>query len=148
MALTIEQREREGLLILALAGNLTMGPEDAAFRTTVPSYIAAGRINIILDCSRLGNIDSAGVGALFSFHVAVQRAGGRIVLLNMAQTQMHLLVSARLRVFFDVFLDEQDAVNSFFLERALNRWDVLEFVREQNVRRGDGAGGTTNGDSP
>jgi len=118
MALAIDQREREGILILALVGSLTMGREDTAFRTAVQSYIAAGRINIILDCSRLGNIDSAGVGALVFFHVALRLAGGRVVLLNMAQTQMDLLVSAKLRVLFDVFLDQQDVVNSFFPDRA------------------------------
>ena len=63
MALAIDQREREGILILALVGSLTMGRENTAFRTAVQSYIAAGRINIILDCSRLGNIDSAGMWA-------------------------------------------------------------------------------------
>ena len=148
MALAIDQREREGILILALVGSLTMGRENTAFRTAVQSYIAAGRINIILDCSRLGNIDSAGVGALVFFHVALRLACGRVVLLNMAQTQMDLLVSAKLRVLFDVFLDQQDAVISFFPDRALNRWDVLEFAREQNAQPDTGAGETTHAGSP
>ena len=32
---------------------------------------------------------------------------------------------------FEVFVDEQDAVNSFFPGRAVRRYDVLDWVQEQ-----------------
>jgi anti-sigma B factor antagonist len=32
---------------------------------------------------------------------------------------------------FEVFADEQDAVDSFFSDRAVRRYDILEFVRKQ-----------------
>lgn len=57
MGLVIYQRQYQSILILALAVNLTMGPEDAALRTAVESYIVARRINIVLDCTRLGSCE-------------------------------------------------------------------------------------------
>lgn len=77
MALQIEQRDRQDILILALIGHLTMGPEDAEFRTVVQNCIANGKINIMLDCSRLGKIDTVGLGSLVYCQIKARRAGGR-----------------------------------------------------------------------
>jgi anti-sigma B factor antagonist len=32
---------------------------------------------------------------------------------------------------FELFNDEQDAVNSFFPDRAIKHFDILSFVKEQ-----------------
>ncbi|HVP00287.1 MAG TPA: STAS domain-containing protein [Bryobacteraceae bacterium] len=145
MALAIDQREREDILILALAGRLTMGPEDAEFRIVVQSCIAANKTKIILDCSRLENIDSVCLGTLVLFRAKL-RAGGRVVLVNIARTNMELSVLAKLDVLFEVFADEHDAVSSFFPDRAVRHWDVLKFAQEQNGQQDVGVGGTTHDD--
>jgi anti-sigma B factor antagonist len=132
MTLAIEQQDREGIQILALVGHLTVGPEDIAFRTVLDNCIAAGKIKIILDFGRLANIDGVGLGTLVFYHETLQRAGGKVVLMNLARTHMELLVSAKLEVLFEVYGDQLDAVNSFFPERAVRHFDILEFVEEQN----------------
>jgi anti-sigma B factor antagonist len=43
---------------------------------------------------------------------------------------MELLVLTKLDTIFDVFEDEQDAVNSFFPGREIKRFDILAFVRK------------------
>jgi hypothetical protein len=35
-------------------------------------------------------------------------------------------------VILDAFTDPQEAVNSFFPDRAIQRFDILQFVQEQN----------------
>jgi anti-anti-sigma regulatory factor len=75
MGLTIEQREREGILILDLVGRLTLGPEDVAFRTAIQARLAAGQTKIALNCQRLGLTDSAGLGSLIFRHAKLRRAG-------------------------------------------------------------------------
>jgi anti-sigma B factor antagonist len=132
MPLAIEQREREGILILALAGHLTIGPEDVEFRNFLDLCIATNKINIVLDCRRLGNIDSVGLGTLVYYQIKLQRAGGKFVFLNLAGTHMELLVRAKLDAVFEVFDDEQEAVNSFFPDRVAKHFDILEFVEELN----------------
>jgi len=132
MSLTIEKRQREGILILTLVGQLAMGRDDEVFRAVVQSCIAARNVRIILECSRLRNIDSAGLDTLVFFQTELGRAAGKIVLLNMTRTHTELFLLAKLDVLFEVFTDEQSAINSFFPERALLHWDVLTFVEAQS----------------
>ena len=40
-----------------------------------------------------------------------------------------MLVQARLAAVFEVFQDDQNAINSFFPDREVQRYDILEFVR-------------------
>jgi anti-sigma B factor antagonist len=35
---------------------------------------------------------------------------------------------------FEIFGDEQDAVNSFFPEREIKRFDILSFVQQERER--------------
>ena len=132
MALTVDKRETESILILALVGELTMGPGDIAFRRAVGSSIAAGKVNVIVDCSRLDDIDSVGVGTLVVYQIRLSNAGGKMVLLNVSRVQMQLLTLAKLESIFEVFTNERDAVSSFFPDRDVKHYDILEFVEEQN----------------
>jgi len=86
MAINFEQREREGILMLTLSGRLTMGPEDVAFQNLINFLISAGKIKVVLDWSVLETIDSVGLGTLVSYQLKLRRAGGNLVLLNMART--------------------------------------------------------------
>ena len=52
--------------------------------------------------------------------------------MNLSRTHTELLVSAKLEVLSESYGDERDAVNSFFPERAVRHFDILEFVEEQN----------------
>jgi anti-sigma B factor antagonist len=44
------------------------------------------------------------------------------------------MVLAKLDTALEVFTDEQDAVNSFFPDRAVRHYDILEWVQEQEKR--------------
>jgi anti-sigma B factor antagonist len=46
------------------------------------------------------------------------------------------MVLAKVDTVFEVFTDEQDAINSFFPDRAVRHYDILEFVRESEKRPG------------
>jgi anti-sigma B factor antagonist len=59
------------------------------------------------------------------------RSGGALKLINLMPLHLSLMVLTKLDTVFEVFKDEQDAVDSFFPDRAIRRYDVLEFVHEQ-----------------
>ena len=44
---------------------------------------------------------------------------------------MELFVLMKLESVFETFLDEQDAVNSFFPDRSVQRFDILAFIEHQ-----------------
>ncbi|MBV8571170.1 MAG: STAS domain-containing protein [Acidobacteriaceae bacterium] len=112
-------------------GKLTMGSGDIVFRTAVDTCIAAGKVDMIVDCSRLEEIDSVGVGTLAVYHSNLGTVGGKIVLLEISRTHMQLLTLAKLDTMFEIFTNEQDAVNSFFTDRDTERYDILQFVKHQ-----------------
>ncbi len=130
MALEILQREREGIAILELKGRLTAGPEAAALREQVGAMVAAGARNLVLDMHALDYIDSTGLGALVVCATGLRRNDGNIKLLSLNRRNIELLVMTKLATVFEIFNDEQDAVNSFFPDRKIKAFDILDFVHK------------------
>ncbi len=131
MSLEIEQRQREGIIILDLKGRITVGDESAELRTRIRELIAAGVREVLLNLSDVDYIDSTGLGAMVICFTSLRKQGGRLKLENLNRRNVELLVLTKLTTVFEIFNDEQDAVNSFFPDRAIKRFDILEFVKEQ-----------------
>jgi anti-sigma B factor antagonist len=62
---------------------------------------------------------------------SLRKSGGALKLLNLNQRNIELLVLTKLTTVFELFDDEQEAVNSFFPNRQIRKFDILSFVREQ-----------------
>ncbi len=130
MSLEIQQREHEGIIILDLKGRLTVGQEATTFRERMQKLLPAGHNNIILNMEHVDYVDSTGLGALVMCFTSVQKAGGKVKLLNLTRRSIELLVMTKLSTIFEIFGDEQDAINSFFPEREIKRFDILNFVKQ------------------
>jgi len=131
MSLQIDEREKEGVVILDLKGSLTLGEGDLALRERLAALHQSGKINIILNLKEVTHIDSTGLGTLVFGLAKLRKAGGRLALLNVNRTHLKLFLLTRLAIAFEFFDDEQDAVNSFFPDRELKHFDVLEFVQRE-----------------
>ena len=131
MSLEIEKREREGIAILDLKGRITMGDEVSAFRKTVQDLVAGGSQKLILNLQNVDYIDSTGLGAVVMCSTAFRSAGGSSKLLNLNKRNVELLVTTKLATIFEIFDNEQDAVNSFFPGREIKGFDILQFVKTQ-----------------
>ena len=131
MPLEIEQKEIEGIVILELHGRLVVGTESADFRRTITALISEDRKSIILDMKHVDYIDSTGLGTLVVAHTQLQKAGGSVKLLNVSNRNVQLLILTKLSTVFEMFDQEQTAINSFFPDRERKPFDILEFVKEQ-----------------
>ena len=132
MSLDIEKRDREGILILDLKGRITMGEEVTVFRQTLRDHAAAGADpKVILNMKSVEYIDSTGLGAIVMGSTAIRNVSGTIKLLHLNRRNVELLVATKLATIFEIFGDEQDAVNSFFPGREIKPFDILEFVKTQ-----------------
>jgi anti-sigma B factor antagonist len=131
MGLTVSQREKEGIDILDLAGSLTAGDAADALRTTLRETVAAGRNHVVLNLAEVDYIDSTGLGGMVVCFTTLRKSGGRLVLLNLNRRHLELLVLTKLSTVFEIFDDEQNAVNSFFPNRHIRRFDILSFVNQQ-----------------
>jgi anti-sigma B factor antagonist len=130
MSLEVREREREGITILDLNGRLTVGDEASKFRDRMSKLIASGRHNIILNMGQVDYVDSTGLGAMVMCYTTLNRDGGKIKLLNLTRRSIELLVMTKLTTIFEVFNDEQNAINSFFPDREIKRFDILNFVQQ------------------
>jgi anti-sigma B factor antagonist len=130
MSLEISESAREGVTILALKGRITSS-ETAAVREKVDQEIAAKHLNIILDLSHVEYVDSTGLGALVICYTSLKRQGGALKLVNPNKRNIELLALTKLYTVFEVFTEQQDAVNSFFPGREIKRFDILAFVQAQ-----------------
>jgi anti-sigma B factor antagonist len=131
MSLQVQRREVEGIALLSLAGRLVLGDETATLRDTLAALIADAITRVILDLKALTFIDSTGLGILVAAHTIFEKAGGGLRLLHLTQRHIQLLVLTKLTAIFRVFDDEQGAIDSFFPDRRLRSFDILEFVRSQ-----------------
>ena len=130
MALNIQQREREGIPILDMDGRITVGPEASAMRDKIAALNAAGVRSVVLNLARVDYIDSTGLGALVMCCTGMRKNGGNMKLLNLNRRNIELLVMTKLATIFEIFNDEQDAVNSYYPDRKLKTFDILEFVQK------------------
>ena len=130
MSLDIQQREREGITILDLTGRVTVGQEASSLRERVGTLANAGSKNLILNLVGVDYIDSTGLGALVMCANSLRKAGGAVKLENLNRRNIELLVMTKLATVFDLFSDEQDAVNSFFPDRKIRTFDILDFVEQ------------------
>jgi anti-sigma B factor antagonist len=130
VSLDIHERDRETIVILDLKGRLVMGPEASHFREKMIPLLGVQDNKIILNMADVAYIDSTGLGALVFCASAARKTSSAIRLLSMNARNIELLVTTKLETIFESFTEEQDAVNSFFPDRAVKKFDILEFVRE------------------
>ena len=131
MSLEIIHGEREGIEILTLNGHLTLGQEDLDLRQELDRLIAAGKIRVVFNLSDLRELDTTGLGTLLFALAKLRKAGGNLAIFNVKPSHIELLTETKLETVLDLFKEEQDAINSFFPNREVKRYDILEFVESQ-----------------
>jgi len=136
MHLEIQQREKEGVAILDLKGRLILGPGDLSLRERLLSLVADGTRNVVLNLKHVTHVDTAGVGTLVLCTQKFGAAGGRLVLVNLSPAQATTANILKLDSELDLYPNELDAVNSYFPERIVPHFDILQLVEEIKARRG------------
>lgn len=139
MALQVTRREQDGVSILRLTGRLIFGPEDILLNDEVRHALAARRVRLVIDLAHVDKIDSAGLGTLLYTRAELRRAGGGLRLSNLQPAHLKTLLVAKLETVFDVFGSETDAINSFFPERKVPHYDLLELVASMRDAGGEHA---------
>lgn len=129
----IVEREREGIVIVDCTGQLVAGASTGVVRERLSQLVAAGSIQLILDLGGVTYIDSSGLGALVMCFSTARRAGGSMKLLNLSRRSIELIVLTRLEMVFEVFDEEQSAVNSFFPDREIKKFDILSFLQQHKT---------------
>src|SRR5450631_954289 len=125
----IRSREQEGIKILDLNGKLTVGAASD-LREKVNEQVAAGNLHQILNLKEVDYIDSTGLGTMVICYMSLQKAGGALKLCQLNRRNLELVLLTKLSTVFQIFNEEQEAINSFFPDREIKHFDILSFVQQ------------------
>ncbi len=129
------EREIEGIRIVDLEGRLAVGKAAETVRAHLKGLAESGVKNVILNMAGVDYIDSTGLGLLVVCYTTFRKVGGALKLLNLSRRSIELLLLTKLETVFEVFDDEQDAVNSFFPNRHVKKFDILSFIQQQQEEK-------------
>jgi len=109
----LTSREDGDITILTVTGDLVIGEPETTFKRTVTELLEEGRVNLLVDLSAVGFLDSSGLGALVRALTQSQKEGGQTKLLNAGPQVRKLLQMTKLDSVFEIHDDMEAAVSSF-----------------------------------
>lgn len=116
--LTITTRTIDDVTILDLEGKIRLGEGNKHLHEEVRALVAGGCKKAIVNLEKVSNIDSSGLGELIAGFTTLEKNGGEMKLLNLTKRVEELMMLTKLLTVFDVFENEQDALNSFKKDAA------------------------------
>lgn len=113
MSLKLNTREVNGIIIIDLTGQITLGEANAAIRDEIRDQVGQQFNRILLNLAEVTYIDSAGLGELTAAYTSVRNRGGALKLLSLTKRVRDLMQITKLYTVFDVYDDEKKAIASF-----------------------------------
>jgi anti-sigma B factor antagonist len=111
--LNITERRNGSVTVLDLHGNIRLGEGSMDLHKVLRSLVEKGERRILLNLADVTYIDSSGLGELVAGFTTLQKNGGELKILRLTERVHELMVITKLLTVFDVFDNEQEAVNSF-----------------------------------
>lgn len=111
--MTLTERSVDGVTILDLSGNLTLGDSSQRLGDKVRSLLQQGQKSLVLNLAQVGYVDSGGLGELVAAYTTATRQGGALKLIGATRKISDLLVITKLATVFESFDSESVAVSSF-----------------------------------
>jgi len=127
MSLEITERRAGSVIVLELAGRLTMGEGVEVMDERVQSVVSAGCLSLLLDCSKVTFIDSQGIHVLVRGVNSLEKQGGKLKLLKISPRVRHVLEVTRLLNVIESFDDEEEALRTF----AQGKEDQVSGIKER-----------------
>ncbi len=109
----IKVREREGVTILDMSGDITIGKGDVTLRKEISELVHNEKKKVLLNLRKVDFIDSSGIGEIVRSFTTIQKNGGKLKLLHLESRVRDLFTITRLITIFETFENEKDAVDSF-----------------------------------
>jgi anti-sigma B factor antagonist len=109
----LKTREDGRVTILTVDGDLVIGEAETSFKRTVTRLIEQGHVHLLVDLTKVGFLDSSGLGALVRALTNTQKEGGTTKLLSAGPQVKKLLTMTNLDSVFETHDDLETAVSSF-----------------------------------
>lgn len=108
--MTISVHEVKNFKVIRLDGKLTAGEPANALRARVQEELAGDKKQLAIDLTRVGFLDSAGIGAIAGISFSARDAGGMCRFFGASATVMDALTKVNLHRAIQLFPDESTAL--------------------------------------
>jgi anti-sigma B factor antagonist len=109
----LKSTARGGVTVLSLDGNLLGGPDATVLNTKLHELLEGGTTSIVLDLSRVGVMNSSGLGLLIAGVSAVKNAGGRLTIAGASAKLSTVFTVARLGPLLETYPSVEAAAKSY-----------------------------------
>jgi anti-sigma B factor antagonist len=109
----LRREERDGVVVLSLAGELMGGDDAEMFQSEVEKALSGKVKNVLVDLGGVGWVNSTGLGILIAGHRTVEEAGGKLKLCRASKRIDSILMVTRLNMIFENYENEAQALASF-----------------------------------
>ncbi|HEV8428995.1 MAG TPA: STAS domain-containing protein [Pyrinomonadaceae bacterium] len=123
--LYINERRIEDVTVLDLKGRERIRGATIALHESIRCLAREGKIQVLLDLTRVKHIDSGGLGELVASHVTLEEKGGALKLMHMTETVHELMTITNLLTVFDIYDDEATALASFGGHKTLRVFEIV-----------------------
>ncbi len=114
----IDVRKFGKVYTIRLKGQLKLGDPVDELRTALDGIVAESSFAVVLNLTEVPMADSSGVGVLIRYQSMFKQKGGALKLVNPSKLVTQTLKILGLLNIFEVFQDENAAVQSFAPEAA------------------------------
>ncbi len=105
--------EKYNAVVLTLKGNVMGGPDGQQIHETLHGLKDEGKLNVVVDLSKVKFMNSSGLGMLISGLTTMRNAGGDLRLANVADRIQSLLIVTRLISIFKEYDSVDEAAESY-----------------------------------
>lgn len=109
----ISVRQQADCQVVKLRGNLRLGPAVDALKKLFDEFTASHHNDIVLNLEEVPSMDSSGIGVVVKSLTALKARGGTIKLVQPSKMVTQTLKLVAVLNLFEVFDNEEDAVESF-----------------------------------
>jgi len=127
MSLEIFSREKQGVVILGVRGNIDISASE--FIETVGWHLSNHRLDILCDFEQVDMLDYAGLSVLTIAYKNVANHDGRMKFYNVPSCVMNVLKAVMLDRIFEIYESEETALNAFKEDREIQRIQHLHLRR-------------------
>lgn len=109
----IDVRRRSQVEVIRLRGQLRLGEAVDGLRAAIDESVASGNSKFVVNLAEVPSIDSSGIGLLVKAMASAKQRGGTLKLVNPSKFAVQVLRLVGVLNLFEVFDDENKAVESF-----------------------------------
>ncbi len=127
MSLEIYSREKQGVIILDVRGNIDISSSE--FIEVAGWHLANNRLDILCDFSKVEMLDYAGLSVITIAYKNVINHDGRMKFCNVPAGVKNVLHAVMLDRIFEIYDTEESALNTFKEDKA------IEKIKHMQLRR-------------